>query len=226
MLDLVAPLFRFEAVTVQFGAVTVLGELDLEVADQGITILTGPSGAGKTTLLRLCNRLEVPTRGTVAFRGRSLDELDPLVLRRRVGMVFQRPVLFPGTVRDNLHVAQPDADDAALVDALGRADLPSSFLGRVGDELSGGEAQRMCLARTLVTSPEALLVDEPTSSLDSRSTSALERSISELAAEGVPVVWVTHDRGQARRMGDRHVVLTRDGLLPPEQVQDYVEDRT
>jgi putative ABC transport system ATP-binding protein len=226
MCDLAAPLFRFDAVTVRFGAVTVLTQLDLEIADRGITILTGPSGSGKTTVLRLCNRLEVPTEGSVAFRGRPLDELDPLVLRRRVGMVFQRPVVFPGTVRDNLRVARPDADDGQLVDALGQADLPWSFLDRVGDDLSGGEAQRMCLARTLVSSPEALLVDEPTSSLDSKSTAALERSISEQAAAGVPVVWVTHDRGQARRMGDHHVVLTSTGLLPPAQVRSYVEDRT
>ena len=160
------PLFAFEAVTVRFGDHVVLAGLDLEVPDQGVTILAGPSGAGKTSVLRLCNRLDVPSGGTVAYKGRPLDEMDPLSLRRRVGMVFQRPALFPGTVRENLLTARPAGGDEVLAGALERADLPASFLDRTGDDLSGGEAQRVCLARTLVTEPETLLVDEPTSSLD------------------------------------------------------------
>ena len=99
-------------------------------------------------------------------------------------MVFQRPALFPGTVRENLLTALPGGDDDLLAGALDRADLPASFLDRTGDDLSGGEAQRVCLARTLVTEPETLLVDEPTSSLDPAATFALERSILGLAAVG------------------------------------------
>jgi putative ABC transport system ATP-binding protein len=217
-------LFTFEAVTVRFGDHVVLAGLDLEVPDRGVTILAGPSGAGKTSVLRLCNRLDVPSEGTVAYKGRPLDEVDPLSLRRRVGMVFQRPTLFPGTVRENLLVACPAGEDEVLAGALDRADLPASFLDRTGDDLSGGEAQRVCLARTLVTEPETLLVDEPTSSLDPEATLALERSIAGLAAAGVPVVWVTHDRAQARRVGDRHVVLVDGELLSPEEADRYVEE--
>jgi putative ABC transport system ATP-binding protein len=218
------PLFAFEAVTVRFGDHMVLAGLDLEVPDQGVTILAGPSGAGKTSVLRLCNRLDVPSGGTVAYKGRPLDEMDPLSLRRRVGMVFQRPALFPGTVRENLLTAHPAGEDEVLAGALERADLPAAFLDRTGDDLSGGEAQRVCLARTLVTEPETLLVDEPTSSLDPAATLALERSILGLAAAGVPVVWVTHDRAQARRVGDRHVVLVDGELLSPEDADRYVEE--
>ena len=125
------------------------------IADGGITVVVGPSGAGKSMVLRLLNRLEVPTAGEVRFRGRPVSDLDPLALRRRVGMVFQRPAPFPGTVRDNLHVADPDAGDDALVAALRAARLDAAFLDRSADELSGGEAQRMCLARTLVTRPRS-----------------------------------------------------------------------
>jgi putative ABC transport system ATP-binding protein len=219
-----APLFMFAGVTVAFGDLVVLKAIDLEVPDGGVTILTGPSGAGKTTLLRLCNRLDVPSEGTVSYRGQSLDDIEPRSLRRRVGMVFQRPALFPGTVRENLHVASPAAPDGVLSVALERADLGGHFLDRTGDDLSGGEAQRVCLARTLVTEPEVLLADEPTSSLDPAATLALERSLVALARSGVPVLWVTHDRAQARRVGDRHVVLVGGTLLGPDDADRYVEE--
>jgi len=96
------PAFEFTRVTVVRAGRRVLDELTATIPPAGITVVSGPSGAGKTTLLRLCNRLEVPDAGTVSYRGQPLDELDPLVLRSRVGMVFQRPAPFPGTVADNL----------------------------------------------------------------------------------------------------------------------------
>jgi putative ABC transport system ATP-binding protein len=172
-----------------------------------VTVVAGPSGAGKSTLLRLCNRLEVPTTGCVRFRGDDVATLDPLRLRRRVGMVFQRPTPFAGTVRDNLVVAEPELSDETAADALERAELDLSFLDRPGHELSGGEAQRLCLARTLVTGPEVLLMDEPTSALDPRATRALERLARALADDDVPVIWVTHDLAQMRRLADRVMVL-------------------
>src|SRR5690348_16312226 len=90
--------FRFERVTVRRAGRRVLDELTASIPAAGITVIAGPSGAGKTTLLRLCNRLEIPDEGLVRYRGQPLDELDPLALRRRVGMVFQRPAPFPGSV--------------------------------------------------------------------------------------------------------------------------------
>jgi putative ABC transport system ATP-binding protein len=101
--------FELERVTVVRAGRLVLDEITTRIPAAGITVVAGPSGAGKTTLLRLCNRLAVPDTGVVRYRGQPLDELDPLVLRRRVGMVFQRPTPFPGTVADNLAVARPDA---------------------------------------------------------------------------------------------------------------------
>ena len=193
--------------SLEIDGTTILDHVDLAIADGGITVLVGPSGAGKSTLLRLLNRLEVPTSGEVRFRGRPLADLDVLALRRRVGMVFQRPAPFPGTVRDNLHVADPDADEEALVAALRAARLDAGFLDRPADDLSGGEAQRMCLARTLVTQPEVLLMDEPTSALDPEARRSLERTAIRLADEGRELVWVTHDLEQARRLGGEIVVL-------------------
>ncbi|GIU84411.1 MAG: choline transporter [Acidimicrobiales bacterium] len=178
----------------------------------GICVVAGPSGAGKTTLLRLCNRLEVPDSGTIAFKGAPLDSWDPLVLRRRVAMVFQRPVLFEGTVADNLRVAEPELSTDAMCDLLAACGITATrdFLDRVARSLSGGEGQRVCLARALTTRPEVLLADEPTASVDSESVERIERSIRLLASRGLTVVWVTHDPRQQERLAD-YVIEVRDG---------------
>lgn len=216
-------LFEFDDVVVRFGDEMVLDHVSASIPDGGsITCLLGPSGAGKSTLLRLCNRLEVPSGGEVRFRGTPLTDLDPLGLRRTVGMVFQRPTTFPGTVRENLLVADPAATDDALRSAMDRARLPTSFLDREADSLSGGEAQRACLARTLITEPEVLLMDEPTSALDPSATKALEELGRALAGTGMPVLWVTHDLGQADRIADRRIVLVHGRVADRHQVEHYL----
>jgi len=195
--------FEFERVTVLRAGRRVLDEVTASIPAAGITVVSGPSGAGKTTLLRLCNRLEVPDAGKVSYRGQPLDELDPLTLRRRVGMVFQRPTPFPGTLADNLAVAHPDASTAELSTALTRVALDPGLLGQEARTLSGGELQRMCLARTLVTGPETLLLDEPTSALDAQPKQVFETTARDLAAQGITIIWVTHDDAQAGRVADR-----------------------
>jgi putative ABC transport system ATP-binding protein len=204
--------FEFEQVTVVRAARRVLDGVTASIPAAGITVVSGPSGAGKTTLLRLCNRLEVPDTGTVSYRGQPLDELDPLALRRRVGMVFQRPTPFPGSVADNLAVAHPDAGTEELSTALQRVALDPGLLGQEARTLSGGELQRMCLARTLVTRPETLLLDEPTSALDAQPKQVFENTARDLAAQGITIIWVTHDDAQADRVADR-ICQLRDGHL-------------
>ena len=210
-------LFRFEHVTLRFDGVTVLDGIESEIPPDGLTAVVGPSGSGKSTLLRLCNRLEVPTEGRVLCRGEDVAGLDPLHLRRRVGMVFQRPTPFPGTVRENLQVARPDVSDDQAAEALEKSALPAGFLDRVTDDLSGGEAQRACFARTLVTDPEVLLMDEPTSALDDENGRVLERLACDLAAEGTPVVWVSHDRDQVDRIADHLLVMDHGKVVRRER---------
>jgi putative ABC transport system ATP-binding protein len=192
--------FTFQDVVVVRGERRALDGFSAHVPGTGVTALFGPSGSGKSTLLRLCNRLEVPSSGRVLFNGSDIAGLDPLQLRREVGMVFQRPTPFPGTVRDNLLTAAPNADRDQLERALVRAALDASWLDRDAIALSGGEAQRVCVARTLVTEPAVLLLDEPTSAVDEAAAAVLERAVSELTRHGIAVIWVSHDPAQVRRI--------------------------
>lgn len=206
--------FRFEDVSlVADDGTVVLERVSTTVPGRGITVLSGPSGAGKSTILRLCNRLEVPSAGRITLDGADLADLDPLALRRRVGMVFQRPVVFAGTVRDNLLVAAPGAAEAELVGVLERVGLDPGLLDRRADDLSGGEAQRLCIARTLLTGPEVLLMDEPTSSLDVANRDRVEALARALAAGGLAVVWVSHDPEQVARLADHVCRVAPGGIV-------------
>ena len=206
------PLFQFESVSVGPSDARRIDGLDAELPADGLTVIAGPSGSGKSTLLRLCNRLEVPSEGVVRHRGTNLTERDPLQLRREVAMVFQRPVTFAGTVLDNLREADRDCDEARGAELLERAGLDPSFLERDASELSGGEAQRACLARSLATNPRVMLMDEPTSALDAKAADVLERLGRRLVEDGTPVIWVTHSEEQLRRIAD-HVLLLDGGRV-------------
>jgi putative ABC transport system ATP-binding protein len=218
-------LLDFEQVSVTSDdGVELLHSVSAHVHSRDILVIAGPSGAGKSTLLRLGNRLDVPSAGQVFLAGTDIATLDPLWLRRRVGMVFQKPSIFPGTVRDNLLVAAPDADEIRMTSVLVRVGLVATFLDRIGDDLSGGEMQRVCIARALLTDPEVLLMDEPTSALDPGSRRGIEFLARELADEGLGILWVTHDLAQARRLADRTLVLV-DGRLATESVaRAYLDD--
>jgi putative ABC transport system ATP-binding protein len=198
--------YTFEDVAVTLGDSAVLRGVDLAVPGSGVTVVLGPSGSGKSTLTRLCNRLLDPSTGVVRLRGVDVRRLDVLELRRAVGMVFQRPTMFDGSVRDNFEVT--GVDDAEMhrgvLDSVG---LDAGFLGRTAATLSGGEAQRVCLARTLLMRPQVLVADEPTASLDEASAKSLEVLARNLADEGVPILWVTHDLAQVERIADQRVEL-------------------
>ena len=140
----------FELIGVDAGPVggdPILRSIDLVVPANGVTVLAGPSGAGKSTLLRLLNRLDDPVAGEIRWRGRPLTEWAPTDLRRQVAMVFQRAPLFPGTVLDNLRVALADVDLERAGHVLEHVGLAPELLDHEAESLSGGEAQRMCVAR-------------------------------------------------------------------------------
>lgn len=205
----------FELVGVDAGPVDgdpILRSLDLTVAANGVTVLAGPSGSGKSTLLRLLNRLDDPVAGEVRWRGRALTDWPPTDLRRQVAMVFQRAPLFPGTVLDNLRVALPDVADDRAAHVLEHVGLSAGLLDQEADTLSGGEAQRMCVARALLTEPAVLLADEPTAALDRAARVTVEDLARMLADSGMAVIWVSHDTDQLRRLAD-HVIVLADGQV-------------
>ena len=169
--------------------------------------MVGASGSGKSSLLRLLNRLDEPTTGTVFLEDQDYRQIPPRELRRRVGMVTQRPFLFPGDVASNLRFGPSQrgetlADDQ-IAGLLQRVGLPG-FAARNVANLSGGEQQRVSLARALANQPEILLLDEPTSALDEQAKTGVELLIRNLvSANFYTFVLVTHDRDQARRLCDR-----------------------
>jgi putative ABC transport system ATP-binding protein len=210
-----SPLFRLQGVEVERNGRRVLGLLDLTLPARGPIVVAGPSGSGKSSLLRLLNRLDVPSAGTIELRGDDLAAADPLKVRRRVAMVFQRPVVFEGTVLVNLREAATDLsrDEASIL--LVRVGLDPELLDRDARDLSGGEAQRMALARSLTTQPDVVLFDEPTSSLDTANALRIEELAQSLQDDGVSVIWVTHDLDQLERLAAWIVVLI-DGTLAQE----------
>ncbi|MFN2523839.1 MAG: ATP-binding cassette domain-containing protein [Mycobacteriales bacterium] len=200
-------MLTLEDVVVVRGGTRVLDGVSCTFGAGRCTAVAGPSGAGKSTLLRLLDRLEEPTSGRLLLHDRPLPSYDVLALRRRVGLVQQAPVLLRDTVLADLRVGRPalGADEAlALLDRVALADQP---LDRATASLSGGEAQRLCLARALAVGPEVLLLDEPTSALDAVAALAVERVVRALVADGLTAVLVSHDLRQAARMADDVVVL-------------------
>ena len=177
-----------------------------------VTAIVGPSGAGKTSLLRCLNRLEEPDSGRVLLDGADIRSIEPTELRRRVGMVFQTPVLFEGGVRANLAYGLKDVSDEDLLRAMRQAGLKDDFLKRDSCALSVGQAQRVCVARCLVRRPEVLLMDEPTSALDKDAAARIEALVSTLAQDGLTIVLVTHNLAQARKVADRALLLV-DGTV-------------
>ena len=219
--------FAFDDVSVVVASgVAIVDRVTLDLSDGGLTVIAGPSGSGKSTLLRLCNRLGVPSSGRVSLGGTDIATLDPLALRRRAGMVFQKPVTFAGTVRDNMIVAGAGADDGRFRDALDGVGLDPSLLDRQADGLSGGEAQRMCIARTLLTGPETLLMDEATSALDIDARLVIEGLARKLVAGGISILWVTHDLEQAARVADHAVVMLDGRVVPDHDARRYLHARS
>jgi phosphate transport system ATP-binding protein len=213
---------ELQDVSCYYGSFRAVRNVDLKVAKQQITALIGPSGCGKTTLLRTINRMNdlIPsyrTEGKILLDGQDLfaRQVDPVAVRRRVGMVFQKPNPFPKTVYENvafgakLNGYKGNMDE--LVErSLRRAALWDDVkdkLQQSGMALSGGQQQRLCIARTIAIEPEVILMDEPCSALDPRSTLQIEQLMVELKRD-YTIVIVTHNMQQAARASDTTVFLT------------------
>ncbi|WP_280384362.1 ABC transporter ATP-binding protein [Nocardia wallacei] len=203
-----------EQVGVNYGGRALFTGIDLTVPSGACTAVVGPSGVGKTTLLRLLNRLAEPSTGRILLDGVPLAELDVLALRRRVGLVPQHPVLLADVVVDEVRVGRPALWDEQVGALLNRVGLPESFVHRRCAELSGGEAQRICLARALAVAPEVLLLDEPTSALDEAAAAVLADLIRAHCRSGGSAVLVSHDSEFTGTVAD-DILLLENGRLAP-----------
>lgn len=195
---------------------SLLHDLSFTVPVGGIFAIVGPSGSGKSTLLKCLCRLEEATSGEILFQGDSIQALDPRTLRRKMPLVFQVPVLMGPTVADDLQTGfrwqadkkqKSSAFRETALRLLQRVHLEERFLGENPKNLSVGEAQRVALARALAIEPEALLLDEPTASLDAESKTQIERCISELGQSGVTVLLVSHDASQIDKLSSHGIEL-------------------
>ena len=207
----------------------LVSDITVQVQPGEVLAVVGPSGAGKSSFLRLLNRLDEPTGGTVRLKGQDYRELAPRELRRRVGMVMQMAYLFPGTVAANIAFGPWQRGErlaAEQIDALlQRVGLPG-YQERDVSNLSGGEAQRVSVARTLANVPEALLLDEPTSALDDVSARGIEELVLTINRERrMTCVIVTHNTAQAHRIADRTMILQAGKLVAIGPTKEVLRDR-
>jgi putative ABC transport system ATP-binding protein len=210
------PILRTDRLTRMAQDVPLVDSVSVEFHCCDVIAIVGPSGAGKSSFLRLLNRLDEPSSGTVFFDGVDYRKIPPRELRQKVGMVLQQPYLFPGSVADNIRFGPQQRgesfSDEQIEQLLGQVALPG-YGSRDVSNLSGGEAQRVSVARTLANSPKILLLDEPTSSLDTDSEKDVEELLVKIFREqSLTCLIVTHDMEQARRMASKAMFM-KDGRV-------------
>jgi general L-amino acid transport system ATP-binding protein len=225
---MVPPIILMDAVNKWFGALHVLKDVSISVAEKERVVVCGPSGSGKSTMIRCINRLETHQQGRIIVDGTELtDDLRSLdTIRREVGMVFQSFNLFPHlTILENCTLApiwvrkmpKADADELAM-SFLSRVKIPEQAAKYPG-QLSGGQQQRVAIARALCMRPKIMLFDEPTSALDPEMIKEVLDVMIELAESGMTMVCVTHEMGFARQVADRVVFMDRGEIVesgPPQ----------
>lgn len=237
-------ILRTEGLSAYFGDNRVVREVNLSIPEKMITTIMGPSGCGKTTLVRCFNRMhelipEAKVQGKVFLREEDIYAIHPMIIRRRIGMVFQRPNPFPTmTIYDNviagyklngLKIGRMESN-SMVEESLRKAalwDEVKDHLRRKGTFLSGGQQQRLCIARALAMNPDILLLDEPTSALDPKATALIEELMIELK-KTVTLILVTHNLSQAGRVSDFTAFLYLGELVEfdrTEQVHTAPKDR-
>ena len=223
-----SPILAAVRLTRHVGGRPIVDGVNFDVAEGDIFVVFGPSGSGKSTVLRLLNRLEEPTAGTVFLEGTDYRTLSPRVLRRRIGLVPQQPTLKDGTVAENVawgpRLRDAPVDRSRMEELLERLGL-DGYADRNVNGLSGGEAQRVAIARTLFNDPDIVLLDEPTSSLDAAAGERVESLLADtMEAYSITAVLVTHDREQARRLGTRGIRLEEGRVVRQGLIEEVVAE--
>ncbi len=219
--DDIEPVLESNDLSVAYNGNTAISDVSIQIPKNSVVSLIGPSGCGKSTLLRCFNRMNdlIPSasvEGTVSFAGQNIyaPDVDPTEIRFRIGMVFQRPNPFPKSIYENVAFGpringMTDDLDEIVETSLRRAAVWEEVKDRLSDSglsVSGGQQQRICIARALAVNPEVVLMDEPASALDPISTQAIEQLIQELSNE-VTIIIVTHNMQQATRISNYSAVM-------------------
>jgi len=235
---------RIEDFCAYFGENCVLKNIHLSIPRNKVTAVMGPSGCGKTTLIRCVNRMHELTpdarvSGSIFLLGEDIYSMNPIIVRRKIGMVFQRPNPFPTmSIYDNVIAGyklngiklSKSEQESIVEESLRKSalwDEVKDFLHRKGTFLSGGQQQRLCIARALAMNPEIILLDEPTSALDPKATARIEELIEELEKD-VTIIIVTHNTAQAARISDFTAFLYLGELIefgPTERLFTVPEDK-
>jgi len=224
------PFLKMVGIEKRFGSFHALKGCSLDVAERETVVLIGPSGSGKSTLLRCVNLLELADEGSIVFNGSDItrDLKNAAAIRRDIGMVFQNFELFQHlTAAENIMLApmrvlgrsQADAHDIAI-QLLEKVHIPSKA-DAYPDELSGGQQQRVAIARALAMKPKLMLYDEPTSALDPEMIREVLDVMTELSAEGMTSIVVTHEMGFARRAADRIIFMEAGEIIETASSSDF-----
>ncbi len=221
---------RVEGLSLQLAGRDILSDISFSLPANGIISLIGPSGAGKSTLLRCLNRLHEQWQGSITLADQNIQHDDADALRRKIGLIGQKPAVFPCSIADNVsfglnRLQRKQINPAQIKAALIQAALWPEVEQRLHEpaaHLSLGQQQRLCLARALILKPSILLLDEPTSALDPRSRDIIEQSMLSLS-QSMPLLWVSHDLEQAQRISS-HIIFICDGKLIEQSDADSFFD--
>lgn len=213
------------------GDQAVLKGVSVDVMDGDLLVIIGPSGSGKSSLLRSINRLNEIDSGSILLDGQSIHDMPVTELRCKVGMMFQKTAPFEGTVADNIafgaSLTKQTISRERILDLMKLASLEAEYIDRPANELSGGQEQRLGIARALALNPSVLLLDEPTSALDPIATHNVEDSLSKLRDNtNLTMIWVSHSIEQARRIGNRVLLLDEGCVVREDTVKAMLDPQT
>ncbi len=220
------PKLEAKSLSYQVSEKTIINNVSFHVTQGEILAIAGPSGSGKSSLLRLLNRLNEPTAGTVYLDDQDYRQLSPQQLRQRIGYIAQTPALQPGTVLENVTIG-PRLRGETVTEETAQQLLTRLHLTDYDNYnvsyLSGGEQQRVAIARTLFNQPEVVLLDEPTASLDHHTQQELETFLQELInSSQITCILVTHDETQAKRLAQRMIRLKNGAMVALEELKPVV----